>query len=262
MAGIKNVFNCPLCPDFRATKFQLLLPHIRLVHSTRPGFSVTCNIEGCSRNFTNMKTYTNHLYGDHRNLPEAADQVSGPDFLQHSQNRVGDIYNGDGSNDDENDNNESNNTDDTPVKKTLNEHISKFKSEILSLSACLILQIKECYKLTQSTTEEIIQKVTDLHQFIMSKVLIATSVALQDAGIDIDDIPHLLDIFSPNGGFGKPFQGIETSHRLLQHCKNDLKFVVRFTVKAVAMSQVTTFKVISIRWSNGVSPLMHNQNGL
>lgn len=227
MTDSRGVFNCPLCPDFRATKFQLLLPHLRLVHSTRPGFSVTCNIEGCSRTFTNIKTYTNHLYGDHLSLPKTADEVSGSDFCQglsRGDDAANDIS--DGIHDDSSESN--NNHENVPAQMTLDDHIKSFKSEILSITACWVLQIKECYKLTQSTTEEIIQKVTDLNQFILSKILLATSIALQDVGININDIPRLLDIFSPTGCFSRPFQGVETSHRLLQHCKKNLHFVVRY----------------------------------
>ncbi len=62
---MSQVFNCPLCDEFQAPDFRLLLPHIRLVHSTRPNFSLQCNIDNCTRIFRNMKTYANHIYGDH-----------------------------------------------------------------------------------------------------------------------------------------------------------------------------------------------------
>ena len=58
----RTTFNCPLCTHFQAPEFKLLLPHIRLVHSTRPGFSIQCGIDNCARRFINMKTYTNHIY--------------------------------------------------------------------------------------------------------------------------------------------------------------------------------------------------------
>ena len=71
---MSQVFNCPLCDEFQASDFRLLLPHIRLVHLTRPGFSVQCNIDNCTRIFRNMKTYSNHIYGDHMSLPRTASE--------------------------------------------------------------------------------------------------------------------------------------------------------------------------------------------
>ena len=60
-----NRFICPLCPNFISIKFHQLLSHIQLIHSGRPGFSVTCGIEGCQRLFRKMKTYRNHIYKEH-----------------------------------------------------------------------------------------------------------------------------------------------------------------------------------------------------
>ena len=69
MSASQTVFKCPLCAHFQATEFKLLLPHIRLVHSTRPGFRLQCPFGHCTRSFTNMKSYMNHLYSEHMGLP-------------------------------------------------------------------------------------------------------------------------------------------------------------------------------------------------
>ena len=59
------VYNCPLYSEFQSPSYSLLLLHIRMVHSNKPGFSITCSLDGCQRTFINMKTYTNHVYGYH-----------------------------------------------------------------------------------------------------------------------------------------------------------------------------------------------------
>lgn len=153
-----STFKCPLCTEFEATEFRLLLPHIRLVHSTRPGFSIQCSIENCSRVFTNMKTYTNHIYGDHECLPRTARDYSldsSPDMDASSENEVHEY-----------------------------SHTQGFPPAFESIIACWILKLKEGCKLTQSTTEEIIQRVTDLNQYILSQVFLAVKEAIRKSGQD------------------------------------------------------------------------------
>lgn len=77
--------------------------------------------------------------------------------------------------------------------------------------------------------EEIVQRVTDLNQFIMSQVLLAVKAAITEAGQDANKIPGLYKIFEPSGKFGRPFKGVEISHQLLKYCKDNLGFVVSNT---------------------------------
>lgn len=205
------IFECPLCTDFRATDFQLLLPHIRLVHSTRPGFSLQCSIENCSRFFTNLKTYTNHIYSEHMCLPSAYRCNAG------KANATTSVASGASST--EMDFDEGNGGEECQVE-------NNFPCDFMSTMACWILRIKECCKLTQSTMDEVIQRVTDLNKYILSQVSLAVNKVISDAGLDIDSVPQLKDIFDPNGEFGRPFRGVETSYQLLKHCKESFGFVV------------------------------------
>lgn len=104
-----------------------------------------------------------------------------------------------------------------------------FFPDLKSILANWILRIKESCKLTQATTEEIVQRVIDLNQYILSQVSSAVMAAIAKAGVNISTIPELHDIFNPNGHFGRPFQGLETSYQLLQYCKANLGFVVSTT---------------------------------
>ena len=202
MSAAQNIFNCPLCADFQATEFKLLLPHIRLVHSTRPGFSIQCSIENCSRFFTNMKTYTNHIYSDHASLPKTASDYQCSTITDH-----GDL------DDCEDENQQTNSTGFPP----------QFESTI----ACWILKIKECCKLTQFTTEVIIERVTDLNQYILSQVFLAVKEVMAESVIDVSK--ELQGIFDPNGRFGRPFKPIENAYKLQKYCKENFRFVVSYT---------------------------------
>ena len=65
-----------------------------------------------------------------------------------------------------------------------------------SIAACWILKIRECCKLTQSTTEEIIERVTDLNRYILSEVFLAVKSALTEARLDMGKVPKLKEILS------------------------------------------------------------------
>ena len=54
----------------------------------------------------------------------------------------------------------------------------------------------------------------------------AVKAALTEVGQDANNIPQLHLIFDPNGNFGRPFRGVETSYQLLKYCKDNLGFVV------------------------------------
>lgn len=76
--------------------------------------------------------------------------------------------------------------------------------------------------------DEIIQDVTALNQFILSKVHVAVQAALKEADISESRVPSLSEIFNPDGPFGKPFHGLETAYQQLQYCKANLGMVVSY----------------------------------
>ena len=196
-----GVFNCPLCDKFKAPDFRLLLPHIRLVHSTRPGFSLQCNIDNCTRIFRNMKSYTNHIYGDHLSLPRSASTYCGS-TIAASYDNAEEVTNG------------TEHAEESSTELHFEEPIPELKA----IAANWILRIKECCKLTQSIVEEIIERVTHLIQLILYSC----------EGSHWHGCPEFNEMFDPNGTFGRPFKGLESSYSLLQYCKANLGLVVSF----------------------------------
>jgi hypothetical protein len=65
-----------------------------------------------------------------------------------------------------------------------------FPPDFKTTIANWILRIRECCKLTQTTTDEIIQRVTDLNQFILSQASAVTS-AITAASMDASSCPEL-----------------------------------------------------------------------
>lgn len=219
-----KVFLCPLCDEFSAPSFQLLLLHIRLVHSSQPGFSVSCGIHGCQHTFRNMKTFTNHIYGFHQ-ISHYKPQVeatcssnnasdSGDDASEDSRNSIQDEP--------------SPHVDEfTPVaEQSVDSLLDELAQDLQSYAAVWMLKIKEVHKLTQSTLDNIIQDVTSLSQHLLDKMHTAVQTALAEVGISQSQVPQLSKIFNPDGPLARPFRGLESAYQQLQYCRKNLGFVV------------------------------------
>lgn len=67
MMASTSKMTCPLCSNVGhlILDFKGLIKHLSLFHAHQPGFKVPCGIAGCSRHFTNLRTYQNHMSSVH-----------------------------------------------------------------------------------------------------------------------------------------------------------------------------------------------------
>ena len=56
--------RCQLC-DFATSSLPFYLKHLTIIHSSEPGFSIQCRLNGCTRTYNNIRTYKNHVYDRH-----------------------------------------------------------------------------------------------------------------------------------------------------------------------------------------------------
>ena len=243
-----SAYQCPFCNEFQAPSFKQLLPHIRIVHATKPGFTITCGVHGCQRTFLNMKSYDNHIsqhmlagiYPSNTSMMsnnEQCSQSSGfqiDDDIQTtnscSEELVDSIESEQNDEDDLSPNGHgvsrclqmNNNCQDIHEQYSTVHPAEHFKSQ----AAVWVLKTKECHKLTTSTMTSIIEDVTSFNQTVLSKVEMAVNSALENAGIPISSIPDLSEIFNVDGIFGRPFQGLETAYLQEKYCKQNFCFVV------------------------------------
>lgn len=59
--------QCPLCA-FEATTIQLILSHLRVVHSSDPHFNVSCGINGCASTSKSFTGLYSHVYRHHPSI--------------------------------------------------------------------------------------------------------------------------------------------------------------------------------------------------
>ena len=103
------------------------------------------------------------------------------------------------------------------------EESLSLEKDIQQASAIWILKTRECNKLTQVTTENIIKDVDSLYQVALNNIQHAVKRALTNAGVQV---PELDTILSSTGPYGKLFSGLETHHRQLMYTKSHFKLVV------------------------------------
>ena len=59
------MFSCPNCSLSVFPTLKVLLRHIHLLHADQECFTIRCDFQGCSRTFTNLRSFENHIYTYH-----------------------------------------------------------------------------------------------------------------------------------------------------------------------------------------------------
>lgn len=187
-----------MCSNFTAPTFQLLQLHLFRVHSG--DFHVTC----CMVGFESASAYRKHIQRHHRNQYSVHDEPDG--LASSSGNTVEDM-----------DSSGFTGTGRRPTPQQAN-------------TAMWILKLKEARRLTQTCVDSVLQEVTELCTVSISELGGAVDSVLQSAGLRMDDIPGLRELFSQSSPFCRPFDGLDTYHRQLAFYKSHLNFVVRLLV--------------------------------
>lgn len=151
--------TCPLCSNAAhlTLDFKGLLKHLNLFHAHQPDFKVPCAIDGCSRHFTNLRTYQNHMSSVHncKDIETNVHMEQDPLGVECSRDMDEKNSSCDGDTIIVEENSDLNNTIKTPP----------YSRELLQKSSALfLLGLKEKYKLTQVSIQGIVDGVTSLTQ--------------------------------------------------------------------------------------------------
>ena len=155
-----RMIKCPLCPpSFPQFSIGEYTKHLRLFHSSTPGFKITCGINGCQRAYTNIGTFKNHLYGVHSDYDGGICSTSVAIRSESSNQEFDESVVAVHSDDDRgNVMAESEHQDDSPQPSL------SAPSDMQRSSALFLLGLKEKHKLTQVAVQSIIDSVTTLTQ--------------------------------------------------------------------------------------------------
>lgn len=174
-------YVCSYCVEdtFIAPSEVLLLNHIRLVHSCDPNFSIQCSSEGCSRTFSNFRTFQNHC-----RMCRAV-YSPGPIFP-------------------DNDGHSDSHSDAASIVSAAESVTASISADDLqSFSAKWILKTSETRSLTRAATLGIVNDVSDLLGFISDSLKEQIRKVLQQNGVDDSIIREIGGVF--NGFLVRPF---------------------------------------------------------
>ena len=193
-----SAIPCSYCSgEFFSPSEELLLTHIRLVHSSDPGFSIQCSEQGCSRYFSSFKAYQNHRR------------------LKHGSNNTADQPTLDA-------NEEVEDLDCTDIEAH-NPSVPSTE-DMQHFSSRWILKTRETRKLSRAAMQGVIEDVGDLVTFISGTLESQTRATLRANGVSSQLMSGLEEVFS--GPATKPFAGLQSFHQQLQYCRKHFDFIV------------------------------------
>ena len=67
---MEHIFKCTMCSAASHLEFHVseYIKHLKIFHAHQPDFKIICGIRGCQRNYTNLGTFPNHIYGVHSDV--------------------------------------------------------------------------------------------------------------------------------------------------------------------------------------------------
>jgi len=162
--------TCSLCTGL-SVKFNTgdYIKHLRLFHAHRPDFKVTCGIDGCLRNYTNLGSFKNHISFMHntdseRHTNEIFTNDTSAEFGGEDESFISDedfISSNDTS--DLNEDNQIPVTHDE-INPDTNNILTLTAKDLQKSSAYFLLGMKEKYKLTQVAIQGIVEGTTSITQ--------------------------------------------------------------------------------------------------
>ena len=169
-----------------------------MVHSLDPNFSIQCSIDGCSRTFTNFRTYQNHQRTYHSIVTNSSDQSVSDHDNQEFWN--------------------------TNSNSEMYTSISETAVDMRSFSARWILKTSETRSLTRRATLGIVADVSDMVDFVVESLRTQTNSVLSNAGVDLSTLSKVDEVFSSSNT--RPFEGLTSFHHQVQYYKDYFNFIV------------------------------------
>ena len=208
--GTKFMCENPDCFHLSFLSFKRYLNHVRNRHSYEPNFKIVCPSEGCFRSYKVLSSLTSHIARKHNTELEESEDYLPVDIDLN----VGATQPDDGNPDDElrldYNENEAERTDDIPVK----------------LLALYALKTQELNRLTDSTTNQIIQSTSQLFEQNDSYVKQGVKQCLQNSGIDVKDVDGLEDLLKSSPKIVEPVQKLKSSQERRKYFIDNFQMVV------------------------------------
>jgi hypothetical protein len=212
------LYRCNLCVHFTCETLRLLIRHLARVHKNDPGFHVIRGIDECPRTYTNFFSLRNHFQRKHGDLLRQESENL-PTAIQGDDDDIHEATTDDDS--DQNDDNDQQHQ--APAEFNLAEEAHRNTR----CNALCLLQIKDEGKIPQTVVESIAKNATTIVDNNVDIVRSGVESCLQNAGLQMHDIPGLEDIFDSESPARKPFEGCNNEASQTQYYKRNFNLVVR-----------------------------------
>lgn len=207
--------QCQYCVNepFVAPSEQLLMRHVRLIHSCEPGFRISC--KRCHRMFKNFRTYQNHL------LTHKADSHNDTDMaiVEETEEETG------------HEERETSLTliNESTVGPSIEAETTSNALELTKYCAQWILKISETRHLTRVATVGIVEDASSLIREITLRLQTQVLNFLQMNQITIENDEAFSQIFSNENPTITPFSNLITFNQQLSYYRRHFNLIVSCT---------------------------------
>ncbi|XP_046858671.1 uncharacterized protein LOC124452126 [Xenia sp. Carnegie-2017] len=204
---MERLYRCNICLEFVSDSLQLLITHIGRVHRDEPNFHVVCGIDGCARTFKKFLSLRNHLIRKHN-------------IVRNTRNSA--ELNTDRGNDDANQNHEIDNTDPEQGEEF---DIMADQDNLSRANALCLLNFKDRGRVPQTVVDSFVENATKVTQTSINLLNSGITSCLKNAGIDLNNLPEVNELFDEDNPISNPFAGIDQEYLQYEYYKKEFNLV-------------------------------------
>ena len=201
-----DCYRCSICLEFVPESIQSLVKHIGRIHRNEPNFHVVYGISSCPKTFKKFLSFKNHLICKHNIIAK-----NGKDVVKNQ------------------DENGLNVAIDNVAEHKQDENVFDLNNEEINLSranALCILKFKEKGRVPQTVVDSFVENATQVAQTSIDLFKAGVTNCLQKAGIDVETVLGLQDLFDENNPISNPFNGIDKETLQYKYYKEKFNLVV------------------------------------
>lgn len=199
------VYECRMCRGnrvpFVALDIATIFNHYGRYHRHDPNFFVRCNINGCLASYRKLEGLRSHIRRHHKNEPIHNDLTDGNEEMNVNfvigENNI-----------------------DVP-EDGLGPQIDFQKN-----NAMFLLKMKENYQMSTTATAAMLCDTTSLVQSCVEQIHGKVKDCLNNAGIELENVPGLQEVFKPDNEIANPFSGLKTNMEQKQYFQENFGLVV------------------------------------
>ena len=202
-------YRCNVCREFVAESIHLLLTHIGRIHRNEPNFHVVCGLNGCAKTYKNFWSFRNHLIRKH-GIVTAKEGIGGNRQDLNQDHNEEDVINEIG----------------VQIEAEGQEDNFDREIDLSKTNALCILKFKETTRVPQTVVDSFVDNATQVTRASVDFLRSGVTNCLQKAGIDINTVHGLNELFDEDNSIANPFKDIYKEPLQYRYYKDEFNLVV------------------------------------